>query len=80
MGSAGQKRSRKAKKGQSGKPRHMPKVGTATEDRYAIHHERDAVMGNMGVGRRTSPILKWTAVILIVLLVVGGVVTLIAIS
>jgi probable F420-dependent oxidoreductase len=75
MGSAGQKRRRKG-----GKPRHMPKVGTATEDRYAIHHERDAVMGNMGVGRRTSPILKWTAVILIILLVVGGVVTLIAIS
>jgi hypothetical protein len=77
MGSAGQKRSRKAKKGQSGKPRHMAKVGTATEDRYAIQHERDAVMGNMGVGSGTPAILKWIAVIL---LVVGGVVTLIAIS
>jgi hypothetical protein len=37
-------------------------------------------MDNMGVGRGTPTIWKWTAVILIVLLVVGGVVTLIAIS
>ena len=80
MGSSGQKRSRKAKKGHSGKPQHLPKVGTATEERYAIHHERDAVMDNMGVGSGVSPILKWGAVILIVLLVVGGVVTLSALD
>jgi hypothetical protein len=80
MGSSGQKRSRKAKKGQSGKPRHLPKVGTATENRLEQKGERRAVMENMGVGRQTPAILKWIAVILIILLVVGGVVTLIAIS
>jgi len=80
MGSSGQKRSRKAKKGHSGKPQHMPKVGTKTEERYAIRHERGAVMDNMGVRRGTPPILMWGAVIIVVLIVVGGIVTLIALD
>jgi hypothetical protein len=68
MGSSGQKNRRKG-----GKPRHLPKVGTATEERYAIHHERDAVMENMGVGRGASPVLKWTAAIIAVLLIAAAI-------
>jgi len=73
MGSSGQKQRRKG-----GKPRHLPKVGTPTEERYAIHHEREAVMENMGVGRGASPVLKWTVAIVAMLVVAAGVIALIS--
>jgi hypothetical protein len=75
MGSSGQKRSRKG-----GKPRHMPKVGTATEEKYAIHHERDAVMDNMGAGPGASPVWKWTIAIIAVLLVAAAVIALVSLD
>ena len=80
MGSSGQKRSRKAKHGQSAKPHHLPKVGTATEERYAQHEEREAVLGNLGMGRGASPIWKWTIGIIAALMVIAAVVALIAID
>jgi hypothetical protein len=80
MGSSGQKRSRKAKHGQSGKPRHLPKVGTATEERYAQHEEREAVMGNLGMSSGASPIWKWTIGIIAVLMVAAAIIALIAID
>jgi hypothetical protein len=30
--------------------RHLPKVGTATENEWALHEEREAVLDQMGVG------------------------------
>jgi hypothetical protein len=75
MGSSGQKRSRKG-----GKPRHMPKVGTATEERYAIHHERDAVMDNIGVGRGAPTAWKWIMAIIAILFVAAAVIALVALD
>jgi len=75
MGSSGQKRARKG-----GKPRHLPKVGTATEERYAIHHELDAVIDNLGAGRGTSTAWKWTVAVVAALLVIAAVVALISID
>ena len=80
MGSSGQKRSRKAKHGHSGKPQHLPKVGTATEERYAEHEEREAVMGNLGISRGGSAVWKWTIGIIAVVMVIAAVVALIAID
>ena len=48
-------------------------MGTATEERYAIRHERDAVMDNMGVGRGASPVLKWSVAIVAVLLIAAAI-------
>jgi anti-sigma-K factor RskA len=80
MGSSGQKRSRKAKKGESGKPHHLPKVGTATEERYAQNGERRAVMENLGIDRNASPVWRWTIAIVAVLFVIAAVVALVAID
>ena len=76
MGSSGQKRSRKGGK----KPQHLPKVGTATENRIEQHGEREAVMENMGVGRNTSPLVRWIAGIIVIVVLVVAVVTLIALD
>ena len=65
MGSSGEKH-----KGR----KHLPKVGTATERRYAQQHEREAVVENFGIheGQATgwARILVW---ILVVAVVIGGI-------
>jgi hypothetical protein len=58
----------------------MPKVGTATEERYAIHHERDAVMDNMGAGTGSSPVWKWTIAIIAIVLVAAAIIALISLD
>jgi hypothetical protein len=75
MGSSGQKHARKG-----GKPRHLPKVGTATEERYAQHGEREAVMENLGVEPGGSALWKWTIALIAVVLVVAAIVALVAIN
>jgi hypothetical protein len=58
----------------------MPKVGTATEEKYAIHHERDAVMENMGAGPGTSSVWKWTIAIIAIVLVAAAIIALISLD
>jgi hypothetical protein len=64
MGSSGEKR-----KGR----KHLPKVGTAPERKYAQKHEREAVVENFGLheGQATgwARILVW---VLVVMVVLGG--------
>jgi hypothetical protein len=74
MGSRGEKRTRK------GKPRtHLPKVGTRDEIRAEQHREREAIADTMGLGR--SPVwVRWTALFLGGVILIGGVVALIALD
>ena len=59
--------------------RHLPKVGTATENERALHEERAAVFDNVGLGG----VETWTKValaVLAVLILVVGVVAFIALD
>jgi hypothetical protein len=61
--------------GSSGKkhPQHLPKVGTPDAVRREQHEEREAVLGNFGVHPgQVNPILKWIVIAVIVMLAVGG--------
>jgi hypothetical protein len=74
MGSRGQKRTRK------GKPRtHLPKVGTRSAVRAEQHRERGAIADTMGFGR-TPAWVRWTALFVGAMILIGGVVTLVALA
>lgn len=64
MGSQGMKRKDR---------RHLPKVGTAPEQRYAQQHERGDVLGNLGIHERHPTTTTETigAVFVSVVVVVG---------
>jgi hypothetical protein len=70
MGSKGEKHSRK-----SGQRQHLPKVGTRDEARAEQHREREAVADTMGFGR-TPAWVRWAALFIVAVIVIGGVVTL----
>ncbi len=74
MGSRGSKRTHR------GEPRqHLPKVGTRDEIREEQHLEREAIADTMGLGRAPGW-LRWTALFVGALILIGGVVTLIALD
>jgi hypothetical protein len=59
--------------------RHLPKVGTATENDRALHEEREAVLDNIGLAGAGS----WTKFVIAavaVLILVVAVVTLVALD
>jgi cytochrome b subunit of formate dehydrogenase len=69
MGSSGSKKTRK------GAPRqHLAKVGTPVENSHTMHAAERDVVGNFGVGGKGW--VFWVAVVVIVLIAIGGVVTL----
>lgn len=69
MGSSGSKKTRK------GKPRqHLAKVGTPAENAHTRHAAERDVVGNFGVHGKGW--MFWTAVVVIVLIGIGGIVTL----
>jgi hypothetical protein len=70
MGSKGEKHSRKG-----GQRQHLPKVGTRDEARAEQHREREAVADTMGFGR-TPAWVRWAALFVVAIIVIGGVVTL----
>jgi hypothetical protein len=72
MGSSGQKRTRKGKRRE-----HLPKVGTHDEVRAEQHRERQAIADSIGFGR-TPVWVRWTALFVGTLILIGGVLTLIA--
>lgn len=69
MGSSGMKKSRQGKSRQ-----HLAKVGTPSENAHTMHAAERDVVGNFGV--RGKGVLFWIAVVVIVLIGVGGIVTL----
>jgi hypothetical protein len=72
MGSRGEKRSRKSKH-----RKHLPKVGTRDEARAEQHRERQAIADTMGMGR-TPLWVRWTALFIGAIILIGGVLTLVA--
>jgi hypothetical protein len=70
MGSKGEKHSRKG-----GQRQHLPKVGARDEARAEQHREREAVADTMGFGR-TPAWVRWAALFIVAVIVIGGVVTL----
>ena len=66
MGSKGSK-PRKPKHSQ-----HLPKVGTSTENERLLHEERQAVLGQMGVGNASSGV-KAGVTAIVVILIVGAI-------
>ena len=74
MGSAGEKRSRRG-----GKRQHLDKVGSRSAAAHEQHLEREAIGDVMGLGG-TSGCVRWTAIILIAVFVIGGIVSLIALD
>jgi hypothetical protein len=70
MGSKGEKHSRNG-----GQRQHLPKVGTRDEARAEQHREREAVADTMGLGR-TPAWVRWTALFVVAVIVIAGVVTL----
>ncbi len=76
MGSSGEKRSRKRHK----KPEHLPKVGTATENRIEQRGEREAVLANMGLGRNVSPAVRWIVGIVVIVAIVVAIVALVGLD
>ena len=63
MGSKGRK-PRKPKHSQ-----HLPKVGTSTENERLLHEERQAVLGQMGVGHASSGVKAGVTAVVVVLIV-----------
>ena len=56
---------------------HLPKVGTPQEERYEQHMEREAILENFGVHPgSTPPIVKWIVVAVILVLAIGGAISL----
>jgi hypothetical protein len=69
MGSSGSKKTRK------GAPRqHLAKVGTPAENSHTMRAAERDVVGNFGV--RGKGWIFWVSVVVIVLIVIGGVVSL----
>ena len=69
MGSSGSKKTRK------GTPRqHLAKVGTPAENAHTTHAAERDVVGNFGVHGKGA--LFWITVVVIVLIGIGGIVTL----
>lgn len=59
--------------------RHLPKVGTATENDRALHQEREAVLDNIGL----AGVGFWTKVVIAtvaVLVLAGAVIALVALD
>ena len=52
---------------------HLPKVGTPAERQYALRHDQEAVAANFGLSGRGW--LFWTAIVMIIVLVVVGLLT-----
>jgi hypothetical protein len=74
MGSQGEKRTRKGKKRS-----HLAKVGTSNAARAEQHRERAAIADTIGFGR-TPAWVRWTALLVAAFIVIGGVVTLVALA
>jgi hypothetical protein len=74
MGSQGEKRTRKG-----GHRQHLRKVGTHDAVRAEQHRERQAVADTMGFGG-APPWVRWTALFVGALILIGGVVTLVALD
>jgi hypothetical protein len=74
MGSRGEKRARKSKH-----RKHLPKVGTRDEARAEQHRERQAIADTMGMGR-TPLWVRWTALFIGAVILIGGVLTLVALD
>ena len=74
MGSQGEKRTRKGKR-----RTHLAKVGTHNASRVEQHREREAIADTMGFGR-TPAWVRWTALLVAAFIVIGGVVTLVALA
>jgi hypothetical protein len=72
VGSRGEKRSRKGRRRQ-----HLPKVGTRDAVRAEQHRERQAIADTIGFGR-TPAWVRWTALFIGAVILIGGVVTLVA--
>ena len=69
MGSSGTRKNRKGTR-----PQHLAKVGTAAEQNHTRHAAERDVVGNFGVHGKAW--LFWTAVVIIAVIAVGGIVTL----
>ena len=69
MGSAGEKR-----KGR----KHLPKVGTATEEEYATRRDREAVEANLGV--RPGGMVAWVVGTMMVIAVVAAILALVVLD
>jgi hypothetical protein len=74
MGRSGMKKSRKG-----GRRQHLAKVGTRDEARQEQHLERDAIADTMGMGG-AAPWVKWIALFIGAIVLIGAVVTLIALD
>lgn len=74
VGSQGEKRTRKGQK-----RTHLAKVGTRNAARAEQHREREAIADTMGFGS-TPAWVRWTALFLAAAILVGGVVTLVALA
>lgn len=72
MGSRGEKRSRRGKRRQ-----HLPKVGTRDAVRAEQHRERQAIADTIGFGRAPAWV-RWTALFIGAVVLIGGVVTLVS--
>ena len=52
---------------------HLPKVGTPQENAHEQHMEREAVLENFGIDpTHVNPILKWIVIAVIIVLAIGG--------
>jgi len=69
MGSSGSKKTRTGKSRQ-----HLAKVGTRAENAHTMHAAERDVVGNFGVPGKGW--MFWIAMVVIVLIVIGGVVSL----
>ncbi len=74
MGRRGSKRTHKGETRQ-----HLPKVGTRDAAREEQHLEREAIADTMGLGS-TPGWVKWAALFVGALILIGGVVTLVALD
>jgi hypothetical protein len=74
MGSSGTKKSRKG-----GPRQHLAKVGTRASARQEEHYERQAIADTMGIGGASSWV-KWIALAVGTLILVGAIVALIALD
>jgi hypothetical protein len=72
VGSQGEKRTRKG-----GHRQHLPKVGTRDVVRAEQRRERGAIADTIGLGR-TPAWVRWTALFVGAVILIGGVVTLVA--
>jgi hypothetical protein len=67
----------KSRKG--GRRQRLAKVGTRDEARQEQHLERDAIADTMGMGG-AAPWVRWIALFIGAIILIGGVVTLIALD